>query len=197
MQNNFLVVDVETGGLDPSTHSIMSIAGVKWAPDKDQLLFSFLIKEEKLEFTWAAMNVNKLTVADICNLGVTPKDAVKDIRIALDAAYGADREPVIMVGHNIHFDELFVRRLYWLAGEDYMIDFSHRSLDTASILLYKMLRGEIPTQYPNSNFLFELTGIDLLEEERHTAHHDCLATAVALRRLVNDHYKIPKEKIEA
>ena len=35
LQNTFLVIDTETGGLDPGYHSLLSIAGVLWTPGKE------------------------------------------------------------------------------------------------------------------------------------------------------------------
>lgn len=191
--NNYLVVDVETGGIDPSFHSILSISGVKWDLNHNQFLFGFLIREKKLEFTNKALGINGLTVAEICEKGLTPDEAVKDIREALNEAFGEDREPVILIGHNVGFDILFIRRLYWIAGEDFFQDFSHRSIDTASILGFLMLRGDLPDHSPNSDYLFRITNVNVPADKRHTAHYDAMATAEALTRLVNGQYTLPKE----
>jgi DNA polymerase III alpha subunit (gram-positive type) len=45
----YIVLDVETGGLDPQTHSILEISGILWKPGKViQPVFDCYIKEENI-----------------------------------------------------------------------------------------------------------------------------------------------------
>ena len=108
-----LVVDVETGGLDPFSHSILSLSACAWTMEKTVPLFSTLIDEGgKLYFTSEAMHVNKLSLSDIKSKGLSPQATVKGLRKALDGHYGADRDKLILAGNNINFDHSFLQRLF-------------------------------------------------------------------------------------
>jgi DNA polymerase III alpha subunit (gram-positive type) len=187
----YLVVDTETGGLDPEKQSILSIAGVAWQANKClEPLFDFYICEEEIETTKRALEVNKIDLEVVKEEGYGPYEAVKEIKKALNKRFTHDRKPIMLVGHNIAFDIGFIKRLYNQAGQDYYSDFKDRALDTATILEFFMIAGEIEGFRASADVLFKATGVEIDEKDRHTAKGDAVATAKAIDELVS----ILKEK---
>ena len=179
-----LVLDTETGGLSSRDHSLLTIAGIAWSPDKQpRPLFSLYVKEPQLYTTQKAMEVNRVNLHKLEQEGLTPKEAVGAIRYALDHHYGPSREPVMLCGHNVNFDVGFVERLYRLAGERYREDFSRKTLDTVAVFQFFMASGLIPPGKANGDRMFSTLGIPVPDEHRHTALGDAWATALSLSRM--------------
>ncbi|MFA5506446.1 MAG: 3'-5' exonuclease [Vulcanimicrobiota bacterium] len=179
-----LVLDTETGGLNPKEHSLLTIAGIAWTPDRRPApLFSFYVREHQIRVTEEAMNVNRVSLATVEEEGLSPKEAVEAIRYALDHHYGPSREKVMLCGHNIEFDKQFVRRLYREAGEDFQADFSNKTLDTVAIFQFFMAAGLVPPGKATGDRMFASMGIPVPDAHRHTALGDAWATALSLSRM--------------
>ena len=193
----YLVVDTETGGLDPKKHSILSIAGVVWQPRKNiEPLFDFYICEDEIKTTKRAMEVNKINLETVEKEGYGCYEAVREIKKALNKRFGHDRKPLTLVGHNIAFDVGFMKRLYNKAGQDYYSDFRDRSLDTATILEFFMISGRINGYRASADVLFKATNTIIEEKDRHTAKGDAIATAKAIDTLVLTIQEKKDDKIE-
>jgi DNA polymerase-3 subunit epsilon len=181
----FLVVDTETGGLNSDTTSILSIAGVVWEPQKKiKPLFDFYICEDEIITEERALQVNKIDLAVVKQEGLSPSEAVIEIKKKLDKRFGPDRKPIMLVAHNAPFDVGFIKRLYKLAKQDYYADFYSRALDTCSILHYLMILGKVQGYRASADVLFEATSVKIPKKDRHTAKGDALATARALEKLL-------------
>ena len=181
----FLVVDTETGGLDCEKHSLLSIAGVIWEPrTKLEPIFDLYIREHFINAVPQALKVNKIDLNKVY-MGHQPYDAIIKIRKALDEHLGADRKPIQLVGHNVSFDLGFIKRLYRHAGQNFGDDFRDRALDTCSILQFLMISGKADGYRASADLLFKTAGVELKEEDRHTALGDAVATAQSLEVLIN------------
>lgn len=179
-----VVLDTETGGLSAREHSLLTVAGVAWAPDKQpQPLFSFYVKEPQIFTTTKAMEVNRINLQTVEKEGLSPKEAVEAIRYALDHHYGPSREQVMLCGHNIGFDVGFMDRLYKMAGDKLSRDFTRKTLDTVTIFQFFMAAGLIPPGKANGDRMFACLGIPIPQEHRHTALGDAWATALSLSRM--------------
>jgi DNA polymerase-3 subunit epsilon len=89
------------------------------------------------------------------------------------------------VGHNVGFDIGMLKRLCKLANAVPFEDlFSHRSLDTMSILRYLHLAGKVPESALSSTGGFDHFGIIVPPADRHTALGDARATAELLNRML-------------
>ena len=186
MKNTFLVVDTETGGLNCKKNSILSIAGVIWEPRGEiSKLFDFYIKEPELNVEERALKVNKIDLKTIEDEGLTPIEAVRTIKSALNARFGPHRRPIQLVGHNVAFDLGFIERLYRLAEQDMYLDFRNRALDSCSILQFLMISGKIKGFRASADVLFESAGVKIAEKDRHTAFGDAFATAKSLDILLD------------
>ena len=182
----YIVLDVETGGLDPQTHSILEISGILWKPGKViQPVFDCYIKEENITTVPRAMEINQINLDKVEKHGRTPKEAINYIRNRLDDVLGIDRRPVKILAHNASFDYSFLRRLYELAGEKIYKDFYGRTVDSASILEFLMLADHIKGNRASADVLFESTNNQIKDNERHRSYYDALATAKSMETLFN------------
>ena len=82
-----LVIDTETGGLDPSCASILSVAGVVWSDGSLTGSISLLITEPEMLLDPKAIDVNQIDVHQLVANKATRQ--VKDLRTELvdDSAY--------------------------------------------------------------------------------------------------------------
>lgn len=182
-----LVIDTETGGVDPNRHSILSLAAVLWEDGEIRGEVDILIAEDDLVVTARALEINRIDLVAHTREAVAPREALsllldfvaKHYRRELDAG-----EQVAIAGHNVGFDLGFLKRLCRIAGSDFPSVFSHRLLDTASVLRFLSLTGLLPAKTVASNGAFEYFGINIQAEKRHSALEDARATAQLLTRLV-------------
>lgn len=182
--NPILVLDTETGGLNPREHSLLTVAGIAWTPTaQPRPLFSLMVRESSFSVQPEAMAINRIDLSVVEKEGLTPKEAVEAIRYALDQHFGSNRGPITLAGHNISFDVGFLQRLYRLGKADYGQDFSRRTLDTATIFTFFMASGLVPHGKANGDRMFAALGVPIPSEHRHTALGDAWATALSLSRM--------------
>lgn len=183
----FLVVDTETGGTDPQKQSVLSVGLVVWENGCLGAQLEILVAENPIVTTPEAMAVNRIDLKSHKERALNPAAAVEGIDRFLAENFGDVLEvggKVVLAGHNIGFDVGFLKRLYRLAGETFEARFSHRSIDTASILRFLNLCGLIPETALNSDGAFAFLGVEPDAPSRHTALGDARATARLLRRTV-------------
>ena len=182
-----LIVDTETGGTDPSAHSLLSVGAVVWAMGEVGARIELLVAEDELTVTPRAMEINRIDLAVHRASGLRPAEAVVALEAFVRETFHdefARGEKVALVGHNISFDVGFLKRLYRLAEADFESTFSHRTLDTASILRFLSLAGlRTATDAGLTEALAEM-GIHVEEDARHSALGDADATALLLTRLI-------------
>ena len=182
----YVVLDTETGGLNPDIHSILEISGFLWRPFKEiKPLFDTYIKEDEIITIPKALSINKINLNDVREKGLSPRETVILIKKALSKEIGQDRKPVKIVAHNSSFDYGFLERLYNLAGLSIHDDFYSRTIDSASILEFILLTGQAKGYRASADVLFEAADIKLTDSQRHTAYYDAFGTATALEALIN------------
>jgi DNA polymerase-3 subunit epsilon len=185
-KQQYIVLDVETGGLNPNEHSILEVSGILWKPGEIiQPVFDCYIKEENITTVPKAMEVNQINLDNVEKHGRTPKEAIKYIRNRLDDVLGVERRPVKILAHNASFDYSFLQRLYRLADKTIYRDFYSRTIDSASILEFLMIVDHIKGNRASADVLFESTNNQIKDEERHRSFYDALATAKSMETLFN------------
>ncbi|WP_271068679.1 3'-5' exonuclease [Caulobacter sp. NIBR1757] len=184
--NRLLVVDTETGGLDASSASILSIAGVLWESGRTGERFLINVAEPEICADDRSLEINKIDIEKHILSAVEPAEAVKLIDTFIQDNFdGSDqKDGIVLAGHNVNFDVSFLKRLYRLAGQSFDERFSHRVLDTASVIRFLSLSGQLPLWDSNSTSAFEYFGISPPGRDRHTALGDAVATASLLTNLV-------------
>ena len=185
-RRQYIVLDIETGGLDPKKHSVLEVSGILWEPGKViKPVFDCYIKEEEITTVPRAMEINQIDLNMVSKHGKTPKEAIKYIRNRLDDVLGIERRPVKILAHNASFDYSFLQRLYELADKTIQKDFYGRTIDSASILEFLMIVDHIKGNRASADVLFESTNNQIKDEERHRSYHDALATAKSMETLFN------------
>lgn len=181
-----LVIDTETGGLDPQRHSILSLAGVVWDNGATTNEIEILIVEPEIVADSEALKVNKIDLVQHKRNGVSPAEAMTRFDGFLKEYFGdsPSSEKISLAGHNIYFDVEFLRRLCRLAAFPYDNRFSHRVLDTAAIIRFLILAKRLPLSGAGATEAFDYFGIKFDPHKRHTALEDARATAVLISKLV-------------
>jgi DNA polymerase III epsilon subunit-like protein len=183
-----LVLDTETGGIDPISHSILSIGAAVWDDGTIRGEFETLIAEPVLTVTPRALEINNINLVEHCKLGVPPDEAMQRFRLFLTEFMGKElqsEDKITLVGHNIGFDVGFLKRLCRLAGIHFEDMFSHRMLDTAGLLRFLTLTETLPLSGAGLTEALEYFQICVATDLRHTALGDARATAQLLTKLVN------------
>ncbi len=181
MADRLLFIDTETGGLNPKKHSLLSIGMAVWQDSEIIDSQEVLINDGKLSVTEEALSINKIVIEKHKLSAIPPRKAIDEILSFLTTHFPETRK-ITLAGHNVHFDIDFLKLLFYQNNEDFSEFFSHRIIDTSSILYYLYLAGHIKHRAISSDDAFELFGIKV--EGRHTALGDAIATAELFTQLV-------------
>jgi DNA polymerase III subunit epsilon len=181
------VLDTETGGLDPTVHSILSLALVTLDLESRTIGPSIEIKisEGVYIVNSEAMAINNIDLKEHSIDAKTPTGSINIIKQFLKG----HRTPVNLVGHNVQFDIGFLKRLYRLADNkmvgNYGDLFSHRVVDTCSILRFLHHSGKVPIDVSSSDRAFAHFDIKIDKKDRHTALGDAMGTAQLYLKLLD------------
>lgn len=184
MGRTLLIIDTETSGLDPDLHSVLSIGAAVWFHGSIVDSIEIFVRDDSVKVQAEALRVNQIDLVWLRDHGVSPAEAVATleafVRRNFDFSEPGDR--VGLVGHNLNFDIPFLKRLYQRVGASYQATFSHRMIDTASILGFFALSGLLPLSGASSTEAFE--HFEITVPARHTALGDAVATAQLLNKLI-------------
>lgn len=183
LSNTYLFLDTETGGLDPRSHSLLSLGLV--VGDASGVVDSteIFIRHDPYVVTGGGMKVNRIDLATHHALALTPIDALNQLDEFLNRHF-PEKSRVTLVGHNIAFDQAFLSAFLLSLGRDPEGRFHHRIVDTHSIASALRDAGKLDLQRLSSDSLFERFGILVPAEKRHTALGDSLATFELYWKLV-------------
>ena len=190
--NKILFIDTETGGLDPLEHSLLSVAFAVWDNGEITNAKEFLINDGVLNVTSKALEINGININEHSKIALKSNFAISEIKNFLNQNFELD-EKITLCGHNILFDINFFKN-FWNKNEgNYNARFSHRYVDTASILFFLSLINKLPENSNSSENAFDLFGISI--DKRHSALGDVLGTAklfnclIELESLNNKNYR--------
>jgi DNA polymerase III subunit epsilon len=182
MPDRLLFIDTETGGLDPGKHSLLSLGMVVWEDRKIIDSQEILINDGVLCVTKEALSVNKIDIEKHKQSAVSSSQAMDEI-LSFMGKHFPGQGKITLAGHNVHFDANFLRSFFSANKKSFSEFFSHRIIDTSSILYYLYLAGHIKQRATSSDEAFELFNIKV--EGRHTAIGDAIATAELFTRLLD------------
>ena len=177
--DHMIVIDTETGGLDPHKHSILSLGMTSWCGQYTQ---EFFVLEEPLTTNPRSMEINRIDLNWLRTHGRSPRDTCDHIDQFLAQL---PQSSFMLVGHNISFDIAFIKRLYRLAERSLPTALSHRSIDTHSLLWLLAQEGHIPASACTSDGAFTYFEVEPPEELRHTALADAIATRELLKKILD------------
>lgn len=168
MTDSFVVVDIETTGLNPATERIIEIGAVRVREDKIEQEFDVLINPGRSLSSF----IVELT-------GITDEmlEGAPDIREGLERFLDFAGEDILM-GHHISFDYSFLKKNIVNTGGS----FERKGIDTL-----KIARVALPDL--ESRSLERLCGYyGIINEHAHRACDDARATAELYLRLKKDFY---------
>lgn len=189
--DKILFIDTETGGIDPANNSLLSLALVVWKGSEIGESKEILINDGVLNVTAKALEINGIDLDEHKKKAVTPAIAIEEFDNFLKEHF-QDDEKIMLGGHNITFDVNFLNTFLTRNGYSFQKRFSHRFVDTATILFYLYLTGKIKRKIISSQEAFEYFGITV--EGRHTALGDVLATTELFSKLISILYRDSKGK---
>ncbi len=175
---NYVIIDTETGGLDPSHHSLISVGLVSACGTR---MDEFIVRETPLVSDPRSMAIHGISPTTIEEQGLAPSDAVDRFESFFKSMEG----PVLLVGHNVSFDLSFIKRLYRLASRPESRKISHRSLDTHTMLWTGIQLGIFPSTVNTSDGAFNHFQIEPPADKRHTALGDAIATQKLVSSIMN------------
>ena len=183
---SLLFIDTETGGLDSSRHSILSLGAVVWKDGDVVDSFEAFISEPEVVVDKRAMEINQIDITWLKNHGLPPIDVLETFHKFLEKNFEEVRRggKIFIAGHNVDFDVGFLKRLYRLTGFDFGKLFSHRVLDTASVIKFLSLAGRLSLPEASSSAAFKHFDIKFDKGLRHTALGDAMATAYLMNKLL-------------
>lgn len=192
-----IIVDVETSGVDPNYHSLVSIGAIDFE-NPDDIFF-----EECRVFDGARIEKDSLVINGMTEdeLFDTNKKSEKEI-VQDFILWMKDKSDHTIAGQNPFFDTSFIEAAAHRGGLD--ISIAHRIIDLHSITYFHMLRrGITPPTFNkrtdlNSDKIMEYVGIPA-EPKPHIAINGAKWEAEAFSRLINEknlflefkEYKIP------
>jgi DNA polymerase III epsilon subunit-like protein len=189
--DKILFIDTETGGIDPASHSLLSLALVVWKELEVRATIEILVNDGVLNVTEKALEINGINLSEHKKKAVSPVLALQQLDQFLDIHFSRD-EKIILGGHNINFDVNFLNAFLIRNGYNFQQRFSHRFIDTSSILFYLYLTGKLKRKLTASQDAFDYFGITV--PGRHTALGDAFATAQLFGKLVSILYRDPKSR---
>jgi|HubBroStandDraft_4_1064222.scaffolds.fasta_scaffold52650_3 DNA polymerase-3 subunit epsilon len=180
-KRNLFVVDLETTGTNPFLHEVLSVGIAPLDPNAEPRVFYVDCDPDSSAWTsFAKANFKKFEFE--WRLGArSPARVCGDIQSYLESICGGS---ATAVGHNIGFDMAFLRKLAFRGERTDLCGFSHRALDTHTMLYLLNLKGVIPASALTSDGAFQHFGISVPEADRHTALGDVIATRMLALQLI-------------
>ncbi len=183
MSNRLLFIDTETGGLDPNKHSLLSIGVVVWDALEGELFSDeYYIRSEKYSVTKKAAQLNHFDEVSQHDSALDP-ECIVDKLIAIKEQFFGEYPSIPLAGHNVAFDIQFIKSMFSSCGRSFEKLFSHRSVDTYSIIKYLSDCGFLPDEINSSAKAFKYFNIHV--KGRHTALGDARATMQLYANLIS------------
>jgi DNA polymerase III epsilon subunit-like protein len=178
---SLLVLDTETGGLNPETDALLSVGLVHWQDGQIVRQQEILVDAEGLQCSPKALEVNGIDLDLHHAYSVSRAEAWAQIQ-----EFGRPISRSFIVGHNVQFDLGFVRRLEPERERRAFGSFGRFSLDTIQIMAFMRHAGLLPPgKGLNLTDAMAHFGITMPAGKRHTALADALATAELYTRLLD------------
>lgn len=188
MRNETMVViDTETGGLDLSQHSLLTVALIVTRNLEIIASREWQLKHEEYRVTERALEINHIDIKEHDASATPVAEAIDDMLDFIDR-HRQPNERVMLLGQNTIFDKGFLETSVEQAGhiKRYRSLVSHRYIDLISITAFLNLTGHIRTEGLGLDAVIESLNIE--KEERHSALGDARMT---LKALVDMYKRMP------
>ena len=168
----YTFLDVETGGLDPKKHSLLTGCALILSQDlRREAISNVVFPIATYSVTPEALQVNGIDLSDL-----RPSKR-KDVETFFDIINNS----CYVVGHNVSFDLAFLRE--YANSNDIKLNSDIRIIDTKVLTHILQSMGKLPLT--ESSRLTALSFIfDISHEEAHTAEGDVLANVEVYKCLM-------------
>lgn len=181
-----VVVDIETGGLNPQTHALLEIAAVILAMNEEGKLYcQTTYSEHVIPFPNAkldkeALELNKIDPTHPFRFALDEKEALQKIFDPIRTALKETQcQRAILVGHNAWFDLLFLKAAIERCNLKNPFH-AFTTLDTASL-------GALAYGQTVLARIVKAAGMHFNPDEAHSAIYDAERTADLFCHIVNTH----------
>lgn len=181
-----LFLDTETGGLNFEKHSLLTIGACVWENGDIIDEIELLISELNYCVNKSSMLINQIDLQELQKKGISEKQALQELEMFCEKHFGEER--IILGGHNISFDIDFLRVYYKKFKLNFEKRYSHKKIDTVTILYFLYLNGIIQEQYLSLDKFIKKYNIE--SNERHTA----LADAKISTKIFNQSLELIKKR---
>lgn len=179
---NFLVIDTETGGLNPERHSLLEVGLAAYKEGEIIGRKEFFLKEEEYHVTPKAMEVNNFRLNQVYEQGITPALAVHQIDGFVKLHFG-DAKSFTLMGHNVGFDHGFLKKLFERQGLNIDEFISYRKFDTSTLIATAKVIGVLPMDAPGG--LHPLADyLQIPYDSAHTAMADIELTIAVYEHII-------------
>ena len=141
-----------------------------------------LVNDGELKATDEALAINNIDLKSHRESAISQEEAIQEILSFIKWSY-SENEKITLAGHNVGFDIKFTRQLFESRNYNFDKYFSHRSIDTSSILFYLYFSGKLDSKIVGSSEAFDYFNIEV--RGRHTALGDAIATAKLFNKLLS------------
>ncbi|MEQ8198765.1 MAG: exonuclease domain-containing protein [Clostridiaceae bacterium] len=187
LKDTLLFIDTETGGLDASTHSLLTVAIGVVQERKLLELREWSIKHGTYNVTAGAMAVNKINLLEH-DAASTDKEAAALEILEFISKYCSKESKGVLAGQNTMFDKNFLET--FLAGLknrnaiwEYRKIVSHRYIELMSITAFLNDAGVLNTPGLKLDDLISESGLKV--QSRHTAIDDVRVTYKAYCKMLD------------
>jgi CRISPR-associated protein Cas2 len=165
--DNYVILDLETTGLDAETDEIIEIGAIKMTGHERTDTFNMIVRTEK-SISSSVTDLTGITEQMIMDLGFTLSEAVAKLSLFIG--------DLPIIGHNIDFDRGFLINACAKSGHPII---GNRSIDTLN-MAKRLIKGD-------GNYKLEALaarfGIEL--NMQHRSINDCEVTGQLYRKLIN------------
>lgn len=181
MNNRLLFIDTETGGVEPTECSLFSIGLIVW--ENGSIIFEdeVYVKDVVYKVTAQALKINNIDISQIDESGLDKRSVIEKLKRIKKEYF--NNIIMTVAGHNVGFDISFLKQLYKDSNDNFLDDFSHRAIDTSSILQFLYFSEKLEKNISSSDDAFQYFNIGV--EKRHTALDDCRATVSLFNKLIS------------
>lgn len=177
--NSAVVVDVETSGPSFEDNDILAVALCPLMGHLPPL--NVYVRPPEIRWTDVGRAYFENYKDQWKLFAVDPATACDRITEYIQTVIGAR---ATVIAHNVAFDFAFFRKMFHRARKNELEWFTHRAIDTHTMLVILHLQGRIPSSALSSSGALEWFSIDVQESLRHTAMGDAYATRVLFREIL-------------
>lgn len=184
--NKILFLDVETGGLDPFNHSLLEIGLVLWEDGEIKDTLNIKLRHNIYKITRSSLEFNGINLIKHDNESIPCKEAYNKIISFVNNHYN-NGEKITLGGHNIgKFDFIFLKEFIEKYDNNLINNrFSHRFVDTSSILKFLYHSNIINKKVFSLNKALKHFNLTISDGERHTGIGDAKIEAELYTKLIN------------